>query len=1722
MKSLAYGAVVSTAMLVGTVAQAANYKAEFENKIKGAQNIGVLGTNLAGDSLDFFSGAVNFSATDISVATNGLPASLSRSFVIEQEHMLATVNGDVYNPEIYSTRSHRFGNWDLDVPRIVTVMTQSGGWILDSPVPANRCSVVGAAAGGGDLSGAPPPAPTPRLAVDPGQYWSGYTLHAGGKQQSLLAATLPNAERPSAGGPYHWTTNADWWVSCLPSLAGPMLGTPSAVPAGQGFLAIAPDGTKYTFNWLSKHNVTAVGVTQERDLNGYGTNAINRVYRAEYEMLATRVEDRFGNWTAYSWSDEEYPRLLSITSGSAGGAAEQTITLGYVSGSSYIASASVQPAGGTARTWTYQYTQAALTRVINPDGSFWEYSLPNDVGEVVPDCQNPDGYYYATNEWYSVCFGGGYTYSTPASGYVIHPSGARVDFQFDNHFLYTSKMGSNPLGLKSKTISGPGLATATWTYDFLPTKQELRDQCYGVSGCPTWSMRDERAPDGSLTRRIFGVDSQLKTTLRGTTVANAGGGTAAIATTSKWGTAPIVYPAVATGVSPTFFHHIDLDYVPDSQVSYTAMVGANPLGYVSEFMGDVSGSQRRAPVRVTTQYLQGTVFKSEVPLACGAGGTGLCMDAFANPTRRVMSSTGGAAGDFSRTETYAYQHDFAKWVVGLPLSTTCTATTDCTPDKVVSSTLYDPTTLLPWKTYSFGALTATLTYDATGKLATATDARDHTTSLSDWKLGVPRLIALPPSEAGPVSISAGLDGYGQIAWTRNEVNSRQCYQYDSMLRLARIQYPSETVANTCSEANWNPLVRSFESVGTAEYGIAAGHWRQTVTIGNGKTTSFYDGFWRPVLVLTEDISDAATRSFVVTRYDGMGRKVFQGYPVGSLTSIDDPTLKGVRMSYDALGRVTRVQQDSEPANGVSVLNTDTSYVSGFKTEVKNPRGFTTKTRYQLFGEPSSDSPTLIELPEGVSTAIDRQPALGKPVTVTRSGTYNGDPLAATRRYVYDSLERLCQTIEPESGTTIVAYDGNDNIAWSADGQVASGTTATSCEADRANTPVADRISRTYDEMNRELTRTTTAGTSNITSTYFADGKLKSLVATNPGGNTVTTTYSYNNRRLLTGEILQVNSLTPWTTAYSYNANGHLSTQTYPGNMTIGYAPDGLGRPTQAGTFATEVKYYPNGAMSSFKYGNGIVHTMTQNARLLPANSKDVVKDINGNVTAVILDDSYTYDANGNVLSLLDASNAPATDKRSWGTPDPVANPTLVTQYDGLDRLLKVYNPNWGTPPTGVHNAVYSYDPLDNLRANRLGASELTYGYNGQNQLASLSYNGGAAQAVTTNARGDITVNAYRGQAYQFDLSHRLSEVSGKESYLYDGNGRRARTLNLQTGTIEYFGYSLDGRLMQDWSNRRQVRNGYVYLGNTLVGLYEVNITNGAINPRYKHTDALGSPVVTTKADQQVMSRMAYTPYGAPTAPMDGVGYTGHFVDVGTQLTYMQQRYYDPSAGRFLSVDPANSEFNRFSYAGNNPLGFVDPDGRTRQKFESILPFPGDSPQENTDSEDEDTRQRRYLAEARAPLVVTNQRVAEGASTTGDVAEEGFWFWVSGGVGRLFGAAVAPLARTSGGGNSGKLFWGFWADYTKVSRNGREYAQIGSRLFSRHAVDRMTPSSFGVAAGKSGSAGRSVSPTFVEHVIRTGRRSEVMVDNVSRTIYWSGNVGVVTEDAARIVVTILIR
>ncbi len=102
---------------------------------------------------------------------------------------------------------------------------------------------------------------------------------------------------------------------------------------------------------------------------------------------------------------------------------------------------------------------------------------------------------------------------------------------------------------------------------------------------------------------------------------------------------------------------------------------------------------------------------------------------------------------------------------------------------------------------------------------------------------------------------------------------------------------------------------------------------------------------------------------------------------------------------------------------------------------------------------------------------------------------------------------------------------------------------------------------------------------------------------------------------------------------------------------------------------------------------------------------------------------------------------------------------------------------------------------------------------------------------------------------------------------------------------------------------------------------------------YYYTDSLRSATVETDAQGKVIERTYYAPYGQVLnrAMRDGPGYTGHEEDPGTGLVYMQQRYYDPESGRFLSTDPMQADgdggsFNRYEYAKDNPYRYIDPSG----------------------------------------------------------------------------------------------------------------------------------------------------------------------------------------------------
>jgi len=105
----------------------------------------------------------------------------------------------------------------------------------------------------------------------------------------------------------------------------------------------------------------------------------------------------------------------------------------------------------------------------------------------------------------------------------------------------------------------------------------------------------------------------------------------------------------------------------------------------------------------------------------------------------------------------------------------------------------------------------------------------------------------------------------------------------------------------------------------------------------------------------------------------------------------------------------------------------------------------------------------------------------------------------------------------------------------------------------------------------------------------------------------------------------------------------------------------------------------------------------------------------------------------------------------------------------------------------------------------------------------------------------------------------------------------------------------------------------------------------------------GSFTGITDASGKLLQSLSYDPWGRRRNPNDWAdyrvtstlfdrGFTGHEHLDEFGLINMNGRVYDPFLARFLSPDPFvqapdySQNYNRYSYAWNNPLKYTDPSG----------------------------------------------------------------------------------------------------------------------------------------------------------------------------------------------------
>jgi RHS repeat-associated protein len=1442
---------------------------DYAKVVRGRELVEPLTDSSFGDQVGLYDGSMRFAVTDVSVpGNNALPVAFSRTWDLQNHGLSQQVVAD----------------WVIDVPNLNGIFAGGNGW------PAQRCTQ--AAAPPTITSGSPPN----YLVLQSRQYWNGYRLEVPGSTDGMMLAKTgdPKLRLPSAalGASSPWTTKDGWHFACLPSVQRGQ---------GEGFIGFSPDGKKYTFDWIVEDTHRAIAK------RGFQPDFYFIVQRKLVRIYATKVEDRFGNWVQYEWSGDRLQRIYSKDGRQISFAYDTAQRLSTVSANGRVWQYRYQPYG------IPQVDSHYLSEVILPDGSSWRYDATQFARRIVYqkgtiDDPNRDGEgFILRNSGYCnfdrVFFGGGGTYA------VTHPSGARARYAFapmrhgrKNVPENCMDTGETPRGASNfyplhhdaltvteKTVDGAGLSPLIYRYvysgmdpGYAVTGDPAYNQILNATPAPNYKTVKVLGPDGTEVTYVFGRDYDLNE------------GRLFRVETRKSG---VLYQSVVN------------EYLPESEISpqdFPGRVGSSLLVTDSWML-----SSAIRPVRSTRITREGVNFDYLVNV----------FDAFARPTSVTKSSSLG----FARSEVIEYHDDLNLWVTGLErrrLSLSSGPNGETTSGSMVTSEVEYNLLAQPWKIYSYGKLQKIVAYHADGTAATISDGRGNVIALSNWKRGIPQSIKHPATDealAGATE-SATVNDNGWITSVTDETDAVTGYGYDAMGRLASVVQP------TGDGIAYHTTYRSFQPIAANDWkpqGFSVGQWRLIEVKGNRTAITYMDALWRPVLSHEYDGQNvAATLRASKTAYDTNGRVSFQSYP----SSQTIPGDTGTRTFYDALDRVTRIEQDSEHG----ALATTTQYLSGLKTLVTNPKGFGTTTTFMAWDQPTYDFPILSEQPEGKVIQIGRHPQFGWPLQLTQRNAAN--TLSATRRYVYDGNAQLCKTIEPETGVTVMGYDGAGNLEWQAAGLDASSgsyNSTTDCQHVAASGS-GRAVTRTYDARNRLTHLTFPNGLGNQIWTYEKDNLPSSVTAYNDAGNTapVVTSYTYNKRRLLTGETLAQPGWYSWSIGYAYDGYGHLSTQTYPTGLVVDYAPNPLGQPTKAGTFATGAQYYPNGSLKQFTYGNGIVHVMLQNERQLPSRVVNSLHAINfgQNNTNAVLDNANQYDRNGNVTNIWDYARGDGYQYSRW------------LEYDQLDRLTAAGSVSFG----GDHWHRMTYDALDNLKSWKLAGVKdyAEYVYDARNRLTSIRNTAGATvHGLDYDPQGNLSNK--NGQIYQFDYGNRLRIVNLKEAYRYDGLGRRVMNWRwpqpgASTDTLSFSMYSQNGQIPyeEDHHGTPTTAKENIYLAGSVIATRE-NKWGVSVEVKYQHTDALGSPVAVTNASGQVIERMDYEPWGAIIGKPNhnGIGYTGHVMDAATGLTYMQQRYYDQSVGRFLSIDPVTAydgnprHFNRYVYGYNNPYLYVDPDGR---------------------------------------------------------------------------------------------------------------------------------------------------------------------------------------------------
>ncbi|MBX2997110.1 MAG: Ig-like domain-containing protein [Caldilineaceae bacterium] len=757
-------------------------------------------------------------------------------------------------------------------------------------------------------------------------------------------------------------------------------------------------------------------------------------------------------------------------------------------------------------------------------------------------------------------------------------------------------------------------------------------------------------------------------------------------------------------------------------------------------------------------------------------------------------------------------------------------------------------------------LTTTYTFDASGNVATMSDAQNGDVDVTYEYDGLNRKIRATYVAASGLegavterfyydadgNRSRRIDGRGiDFRWSYDAFNrERTASVIESISNGGAALIMSENVYNDTQDARGLYSITTYDA-------------------NRNATVTWFDGLGRPV-----EIDDPDADGLMIALYDGVNKR-------GEIDKLGNRFV----YTYDSLNRLVKTEEfdgEGDPQGTIAMQYLDADR----QTIQTDRRGIETITQQDALGRVIETRRRGLDMAAHYGASEIRleryeYDGVGNVVLYTDA---NGNQA----RSVYDGANRKIRHIEgvgtPVEATTTWTYDNVGNILTVKDGRVHGG---------------AYDVRYTYDARYRLIISTDGEGHV-IRFAYDADDNL--IQITEALGEKYATRYVYDElvALLAVDESLRgVDGVQAGVTRYAYDGNRNkIAQQDANGNLTT-YKYDALNRQTDLyqHTVAGNLGIHPQATpmprgsdpAGSFFYGaaggdeNTALHwryeydgndnrTLTEDPagqqvivaydHLGRMITKSYTRPTQANLDFQMLSVSYTYDANGNILTTAEQKtlNGAAISESSIYTYDPLDRVQTRTRVDHDGRSKTVQ---------------YDYDRLGNRIAVRDADGLVTsYTYDGRNRLETVTTEAGVTvytwwpdNLLRTVTYPNFTVQD-RSMADAYDRADRARKIENKRvgpvieaysSYLYtyDANGNRlsqtefqAALTGSQTMTVSY-AYNYRNQLRQvDYGNGRAVAYTYDKVGNRLTEIGVDALSGQAINRSYRYQRLTGLENVT--------------------------------------------------------------------------------------------------------------------------------------------------------------------------------------------------------------------------------------------------------------------------------------